>query len=59
MGEMQRWCADCVAMVVVAVPDCAGHGGDCPELMCVSCGAAWTRGEQVLAVLVDQARLAA
>jgi hypothetical protein len=35
------WCAACVADSEFVAVDCAdGHGDDCPERICIECGAA-------------------
>lgn len=35
------YCPECADVRAVEIPDCAdGHGRDCPERACASCGAA-------------------
>jgi hypothetical protein len=34
-----RWCAECVGEREFELPPCEdGHGADCPDLACVTCG---------------------
>jgi hypothetical protein len=35
-----RWCVECREETVFAQPPCADGHVDCPELMCLVCGAA-------------------
>lgn len=40
-----RWCATCVAETMFEQPECRdGHGADCPEWVCVTCGEALLLG---------------
>jgi hypothetical protein len=40
-----RFCTTCRADVGFEQPECLdGHGGDCPELVCVACGEAFLVG---------------
>lgn len=41
MSSTLRWCSACRAEQEFEVPPCDdGHGADCPDLACVTCGAA-------------------
>ena len=40
-----RWCATCLTETMFEQPECLdGHGVDCPEWVCVSCGEAMLLG---------------
>ena len=40
-----RWCATCLAETMFEQPECPdGHGADCPEWVCVTCGDALLLG---------------
>jgi hypothetical protein len=40
-ATLYLWCVDCAAAGEFVAVDCAdGHGEDCPERICVECGAA-------------------
>jgi hypothetical protein len=39
VSQLVRFCSVCVtARTFEAVPCADGHGGDCPELVCIECG---------------------
>jgi hypothetical protein len=51
-----RWCSTCEGERAFEVPPCEdGHGSDCPDLACTSCGLALVVGVVALetAVLVE------
>ncbi len=40
-GHSRFWCTECGGQQLFEQPPCLdGHGPDCPELACTSCGAA-------------------
>ena len=39
------WCSKCVRVVDFERPECGEHLDDCPELICLLCGAAYFGGD--------------
>ncbi len=55
---MWTFCPECEDVSVFEQPPCGdGHGGDCPEWFCVTCGCAVIEGEvQVIAMIEREVR---
>lgn len=59
LGEL-RWCAGCAGEQLFEVPPCQdGHGLDCPDRACVSCGHALVVGLVAADGIVVDGRVAA